>query len=545
MRIKILIFAGLVLLVNVKANAQCGVATNLGHQFSNEINDFTWDPVPNAVQYDLMIVETNSFSAPELLVQLTTNSFSTPGGVLSATYDYWIVTTCQNGDVSTSAPFTFTIPCPEPTNLSTTNITQTSVTFNWSNPYATNLMYERGVALAYRPLGGSWITITPYTLASTYALSNLTPGTTYEWCVNLDCAYFDGVPVVGTFTTLNATCAAPSSLNLLELTNTTAKLNWMGVTGAETYSIQYKQAGSNTWTTINTTNSNTTYNLTGLSLNTQYQWRVASNCSYGQSNYSATTSFVTNCVDMNNSVSYIQYGQVKSVIRPSGADPNGYFNYFAPVDAQVGSTVTVKVRAGFNGGNSAHNFAIYLDSNRNGQFDANEKVGGNYLINNTSIKTYNITVPANASLGHARLRLVLLKQNQGVNMSACVPVGALGETEDYWLNITAPASFAPENAIDEPETNEEITLRNEEDLPGSEIVLSPNPTSGSFSISSNIGLVSYAVFNADGSIVVSQELDGAPTVVDVQLEVVPDGIYFVKVTDVDGVSSVHKLVVKN
>ena len=130
-------------------------------------------------------------------------------------------------------------------------------------------------------------------------------------------------------------------------------------------------------------------------------------------------------------------------------------------------------------------------------------------------------------------------------MSACVPVGALGETEDYWLNITAPASFAPENAIDEPETNEEITLRNEEDLPGSEIVLSPNPTSGSFSISSNIGLVSYAVFNADGSIVVSQELDGAPTVVDVQLEVVPDGIYFVKVTDVDGVSSVHKLVVKN
>lgn len=542
MNIKFLTIAGFLLFIGSKATAQCSAATNLSHQFANGVNTFSWDPVSNASQYELMIVESNAFAAPELLTITSANSFSTPGGVLSATYDYWVITTCQNGDNATSTPFTFTIPCPEPTNLTTTNLSETSVTLNWSNPYATDPMYERPVVLAYRPIGGSWITLSSGSYASSYVLSNLTPGTAYEWCVNLNCPYFDSAPVFGNFTTLNPPCPPVQSMNVLDITNTSAKLNWSVSSGVhQSYTIQYKQTGSATWTTITTPNSNSQYTLTGLSLDTQYEWKIAANCSYGQSAYSPTGTFVTNCVDMNTSASYIQYAQVKTVTRSSGADPNGYFNYFVPVDAQAGSTVTVKVRAGFVGGNSAHNFAIYLDQNRNERFEANEKVGGNYYIGNASLKTYNITVPANTALGYARLRLVLLKQNQGISMNACVPVGALGETEDYWLNITAPVSFAQDAGSDAEKQPTEIESRNNDDYQASEIVLAPNPTSGDFTIQSNIGLASYSIFNADGLVIAKQTLEGAPLQVSVTLEVVPDGIYFVKITDIYGVSTIHKL----
>ncbi len=544
MNTKILILPFLLLLCTMKANAQCGPTTNLTYQFSTGIHTFGWDAVPDATQYEFMIVESGGFSAPESLGTMTTNSFSTPGGVLSATYDYWIITTCQNGDTHTSAVFTFTIPCPEPTNLSTTNIAQTSATLNWSNPYASDPMYGQGVYLSYRPVGGTWISLGSSTGAS-YNLSNLTPGTNYEWCVNLNCPYFDSAPIFGAFTTLNPPCPTSVSQNILSITNTSAQLNWTSVSDAQSYTIQYKQSSGSIWTTITTTNSNTTYNLTGLLINTQYNWKIATNCSYGQGSFSPVNTFTTNCVSMNNSASFIQYAQVKTLIRPSGAEPNGYVNYFAPVDAQTGSTVTIKVKAGFVGGNSAHDFAIYLDHNRNGMFDVNEKMGNTYFISNTSTKTYTVTIPASASLGHARLRLVLLKQNQGISMNACVPVGSFGETEDYWLNIVAPPSNKPIVGSESEIMIVERDMPTTEDNEISEVVLSPNPTSGDFTIKSTIGILSYTVFRSTGDIIIYKKLEGSPTFVNVPLEVVPDGIYFVKVTNIYGVSTTQKLLVLN
>lgn len=549
MNIKIVTLLCLLLCWNMKATAQCGPATNLNHQFVGAINIFSWDPVPNAIQYELIIVESGAFAAPESLVTVTTNSFSTAGGLLSATYDYWIVTTCQNGDIHTSPPFTFTIPCPEPTNLTTSNVTETSATLNWSNPYVSNPAYGQVVDLAYRPVGGNWISLGS-SVPNMYNLSNLTPGTAYEWCVNLNCPYFDSAPVFGTFTTLNVPCPVSTFQNLLNITNTAAQLNWAGVPGASSFTIQYKPSGSSTWTTLTTTNSNTSYTLTGLSANTSYDWRLATNCAFGQSAYSPITTFTTNCVSIDNSVSFIQYAQVKTLIRPSGAEPGGYVDYFAPVDAQAGSTVSVRVRAGFVGSSSAHDFAIYLDHNRNGVFEYSERVGGNYYIGNTSIKNYTITVPAGASLGHARLRLVLLKRAPGMSMSACVPAGAQGEVEDYWLNITAPAAAltapgGPESNTMVAEQTARMELAGDADHAGLEVVLSPNPTTGNFTIQANFGIAAYSIFYSGGSLLVHQDLSDQPMLVDVVLDVVPDGIYFVKVTDGYGVSITSKLIVKN
>ena len=92
---------------------------------------------------------------------------------------------------------------------------------------------------------------------------------------------------------LAATClpssgTAPTGLNTSNITNSSATLSWGSVSGATTYTIQYKTNTSSTWITAGNTSS-ATYNLTGLTANTAYNWQVKTDCS----NYSTIANFTT------------------------------------------------------------------------------------------------------------------------------------------------------------------------------------------------------------------------------------------------------------
>jgi hypothetical protein len=71
---------------------QCGAATNLSHQFTNGINTFSWDQVPDATQYELWVQDSGGYGW-ELLTTTTNNVFLTPGGVLSGSYEFYISVT--------------------------------------------------------------------------------------------------------------------------------------------------------------------------------------------------------------------------------------------------------------------------------------------------------------------------------------------------------------------------------------------------------------------------------------------------------------------
>lgn len=86
-------------------------------------------------------------------------------------------------------------------------------------------------------------------------------------------------------------CNAPTGLNITNITQTTATGNWNAVSGATSYTFEYKTNAGTTWTTANT--SNTSYNMTGLTANTLYNTRVKATCSSGSSNYSSTVNFTT------------------------------------------------------------------------------------------------------------------------------------------------------------------------------------------------------------------------------------------------------------
>ncbi|UKB79418.1 endo-beta-N-acetylglucosaminidase H [Chryseobacterium sp. MEBOG07] len=78
--------------------------------------------------------------------------------------------------------------------------------------------------------------------------------------------------------TQGTNCDAPIGLYTSNLTGTSAKLNWSAV-GTNTYDIDYKSASSTTWTNAVSATSSTSLTVSGLTANTEYDWRIRTNCS--------------------------------------------------------------------------------------------------------------------------------------------------------------------------------------------------------------------------------------------------------------------------
>ncbi|MFP8894997.1 endo-beta-N-acetylglucosaminidase H [Chryseobacterium sp. EZn1] len=78
--------------------------------------------------------------------------------------------------------------------------------------------------------------------------------------------------------TQGTNCDAPIGLYTSNLTGTSAKLNWSAV-GSNTYDVDYKPASSTTWTNAVSATSSTSVTISGLTANTEYDWRIRTNCS--------------------------------------------------------------------------------------------------------------------------------------------------------------------------------------------------------------------------------------------------------------------------
>jgi hypothetical protein len=92
-------------------------------------------------------------------------------------------------------------------------------------------------------------------------------------------------------------CPAPSSgFAATNVTGTTATLKWNAVDCAKGYRIQYRIKGTTKWITVATSSNADTLNLIGLTVNTTYQWHIATKCKPSvvvYSSYSAIKQFTT------------------------------------------------------------------------------------------------------------------------------------------------------------------------------------------------------------------------------------------------------------
>src|SRR6185436_13675532 len=179
--------------------------------------------------------------------------------------------------------------CVPPTNLSTTGITSSSATFNWSAASGAT-----GYNVQYRIVGTSTWT-TGSTSSTPFTASGLTASSNYEWQVQTACSGGGTSSFSSSvnFTTSAPPCNSPQNIFTTNITSTSATFNWMAPTGAVSYYVHYRIVGTTTWTTNPATG--TTYNATGLTPASNYEWQIMTICTGGQSAFSYSSLFTTLC----------------------------------------------------------------------------------------------------------------------------------------------------------------------------------------------------------------------------------------------------------
>lgn len=110
-----------------------------------------------------------------------------------------------------------------------------------------------------------------------------------------------------------------------------------------------------------------------------------------------------------------------------------------------GQTIPFSLTLGYcNGSAYGMGYSIFIDYNRNGVFDAGEKVAGSTATTTYPVAggpaTGSFTVPSNVAMGYTLMRVVAVESNAA---PAATGTYTWGETEDYIVNLQgAPASIS-------------------------------------------------------------------------------------------------------
>ena len=116
----------------------------------------------------------------------------------------------------------------------------------------------------------------------------MTPGTIYDWRVRTNCSLSSSSNSTAQFTTTTpVVCNAPTGLFTTSITSSSATTNWSIVTGAVSYTVDYKATSSAIWINAVTATTSLSRTISGLTASTLYDWRVRTNCSSGSSSYNS------------------------------------------------------------------------------------------------------------------------------------------------------------------------------------------------------------------------------------------------------------------
>jgi transposase-like protein len=233
----------------------------------------SWAAVSGATNY---IVEYKLITATTWTI-LTTSTTSTSANITGLTglriYNWRVRATCSGSNGAyTQASFT-TAFCT-PTNLISSNITSSSATVSWAAVGgATNYRIEYKLNTAT-----TWTVLTTSTTSTSANITGLASSTLYNWRIRANCSGINGNYTQAQFTTA-INCAAPSGLDTISITSSSATVTWAAVSGATNYSVEYKSDTTTTWMVLTTSTTSTSANITGLTSSTLYYWRVRANCS--------------------------------------------------------------------------------------------------------------------------------------------------------------------------------------------------------------------------------------------------------------------------
>ena len=257
----------------------------------------SWTVVTNALSYDVDYKASTSSTWINAATALNATSKSISGLTQGTTYDWRVRANCSGGSgnyVSAQFTTTSTGSCNAPSGLNAAPSPTTGYVY-WSAVSGAN-SYD----VDYKATSSStWINVAT-AIPGTYSiLSNLVYSTSYDWRVRSNCPSGNSSYSSGQFSTAAASgCIDPTNLNSSVTTNS-ATVSWNSASGSTSYRVDYRTSNSGAWVNAVASTTNTSFTISGLSLNTSYDWRVRSYCSSGSSGFSLAQ-FITGAASVCN-----------------------------------------------------------------------------------------------------------------------------------------------------------------------------------------------------------------------------------------------------
>ncbi len=285
-------WAGLYTFTTLSATLPCPAPSLLGTSNITQTNARLWwmSGGTSTSNWDLEYGLSGFTLGQGTRISTTTPSYTVSGLTSGTDYDFYVRDNCGIGHVSSWAgPHTFTtlsaiLPCPAPSSLGTSNITQTTARLWWMSGGTSTSNWDLEYGLSGFTLGqGTRISTT----TPSYTVSGLTPGTDYDFYVRDNCGIGHVSSWAGphTFTTLSAIlpCPAPSSLGASNITQTNARLSWMsgGISISNNWDVEYGLSGFTLGSGIRISTTISFYTVSGLTSGQSYQFYVRDSCGVG------------------------------------------------------------------------------------------------------------------------------------------------------------------------------------------------------------------------------------------------------------------------
>ncbi|MBD8083820.1 fibronectin type III domain-containing protein [Chryseobacterium caseinilyticum] len=475
--------------------------TNINH-ISAQVN---WTQSPDNLSYKVYWREAGLTTWPNSspILNPPTTSFVINTGLQPAkNYEVKVVALCNaNEGAAPSIPFSTTCD-PTPPNVVVSNVASNSALATWG-PLVISAVYE----IRWREVGTpGWFTpqttggTTPQPPLNSYLMQGLESYKSYEVQVRTICVGSTvGNPWSNpqVFTTVRVCSIPPPGLTITQLNPTSAEVTWEPYTGTgatNSYILRYRKVGIPSWTNINVNNANT-YTINGLLELTKYEMQVANVCTGTPGNFTPlyyfTTPTVTYCQtggtpggpDYINKVTVTPY-QGAAFVNPSVN--LGYQYYTANADGKQivlvqgsqGNVVKID-KTSSSGSNTG--VAVWIDFNRNGYFDVNEKILSNGP-NTADTASASFTVPDDAFVSLTDYKYVMMRvamQKDGIPVN-CTNF-ANGEVEDYMVRIVKKPVINPLNQTD--------------------IMIYPNPVATVLNVKNISKKANFKIYSSSGQLI--------------------------------------------
>ncbi|MEN4758847.1 GEVED domain-containing protein [Chryseobacterium sp. C39-AII1] len=438
-------------------------------------------------------------------------------------YEVQVAAVC-NGAPGVFTPIkNFSTRCdPTPPNVTISNITTNSALITWA-PLVGNATY----VMRYRKVGAAtWepnINL-PNPPANTYTLPGLDPYTTYEVQIANMC---NGETTLNpwsnpkVFTTERTCQLPPPGLTITNITPTTAVVVWDPFPGA-TYILRYRKVGIPSWT--NVPSSTNTVTLTNLVELTKYELQVVNVCSGTPGTYTPPYYFTTPTVvycqmqSASGTANYISNVTVKPNGKPEMINESNASNYsdftgnpktfIELIQGSTGNEISIAKK--LSGTNSDSGIAVWIDFDRSGTFDINERILA-VAPNQTTPITGTFNVPADAFVSLTDYKYVVMRvalQKGGIPVN-CTSFQA-GEVEDYTVRISKTPVANATNQTD--------------------IMIYPNPVSTILHVKNISKRATYKLYNAAGQLVSS----GTILNNNIDVSKLINGVYVIDIEDAQG-----------